>query len=77
MMHRLLHERLRIESGGVIRQTGIWDPGDGTYLPLDGSPVEFIFPGEPGFLKTQPIYDCDAIMSLAPVREVEPTDDHL
>ena len=54
-----------------------WDPGDGTYLPLDGSPVEFIFPGEPGFLKTQPIYDCDAIMSLAPVPEVEPTDDHL
>lgn len=43
-----------------------WDPGDGTWLPMDGSPVEFIFPGEPGFLKTQPIYDCDAIMSRAP-----------
>lgn len=43
-----------------------WDPGDGTYLPMDGSPVEFIFPGEPGFLKTQPIYDCDAVMSFAP-----------
>lgn len=41
-----------------------WDPGDGNYLPVDGSPVEFIFPGEPGFLKTQPIYDCDAVMSL-------------
>ena len=41
-----------------------WDPGDGNYLPVDGSPMEFIFPGEPGFLKTQPIYDCDAVMSL-------------
>jgi hypothetical protein len=43
-----------------------WDPGDGNFLPIDGSPVEFIFPGEPGFLKTQPIYDCDAVMSQAP-----------
>jgi hypothetical protein len=44
-----------------------WDPGDGTFLPIDGSPVEFIFPGEPGFLKTQPIYDCDAVMSSAEI----------
>ncbi|NJM81367.1 MAG: hypothetical protein HC844_01760 [Tabrizicola sp.] len=43
-----------------------WDPGDGTFLPLDGSPIDFIFPGEPGFQKTQPLYDCDAIMSFAP-----------
>ena len=54
-----------------------WDPGDGNYLPMDGSPVHFIFPGEPGFLKTQPIYDCDAIMSLAPAQPEEPTDDNL
>ncbi|WP_309667080.1 hypothetical protein [Tabrizicola sp.] len=43
-----------------------WDPGDGNFLPMDGSPMEFIFPGEPGFLKTQPIYDCDAVMSSLP-----------
>ena len=42
-----------------------WDAGDGTFVPVDGSPMEFIFPGEPGFLKTQPIYDCDAVMSEA------------
>jgi len=47
-----------------------WDPGDGTYLPVDGSPVQFIFSGEPGFLKTQPIYDCDAIMSNKALDEV-------
>lgn len=38
-----------------------WDPGDGRFLPLDGSPVEFIFPGEDGFRATQPKYDCDAL----------------
>jgi hypothetical protein len=40
-----------------------WDGGDGNYLPLDGSPVQFIFPGEPGFASTQPLFDCDAVMS--------------
>jgi hypothetical protein len=40
-----------------------WDPGDGNFLPLDGSPVQFIFPDEPGFAATQPIFDCDAILS--------------
>lgn len=43
-----------------------WDPGDGGFLPIDGSPVQFIFPGEPGFGATQPIFDCDAIMSALP-----------
>lgn len=43
-----------------------WDPGDGTFLPLDGSPMQFIFPGEPGFASTQPLFDCDAIMSSLP-----------
>lgn len=40
---------------------GETDLGDGQWLPIDGSPVEFIFPGEKGFLATQPIYDCDAL----------------
>ena len=43
-----------------------WDGGDGTYLPIDGSPVQFIFPGEPGFASTQPLFDCDAVMSSLP-----------
>jgi hypothetical protein len=40
---------------------GETDLGDGQWLPIDGSPVEFIFPGEAGFLAAQPIYDCDAL----------------
>lgn len=42
-----------------------WDQ-DGTILPVDGSPRQFIFPGEPGFFSTEPIFDCDALMSRLP-----------
>lgn len=41
------------------------DLGDGIWRPIDGSPVDFIFPGEDGFLSTQPIYDCDALTAEA------------
>lgn len=40
---------------------GETDLGDGAWLAIDGSPVEFIFPGEAGFLSTGPRYDCDAL----------------
>jgi hypothetical protein len=39
-----------------------WDGGDG-YVPMDGSPVQFMSPGEPGFAATQPVFECDAILS--------------
>lgn len=39
-----------------------WDDGSG-YVPLDGSPVQFIFPGEPGFFATRPLFECDAVLS--------------
>jgi hypothetical protein len=29
----------------------------------DGRPVEFAFPGEPGFLSAEPLYDCGAVLS--------------
>jgi hypothetical protein len=45
---------------------GETDLGDGQWRPIDGSPVEFIFPGEAGFLVTQPKYDCDALTAEAP-----------
>jgi hypothetical protein len=44
---------------------GETDLGDGQWRPIDGSPVEFIFPGEEGFLETQPKYDCDVLSAGA------------
>ncbi|MDQ2068185.1 hypothetical protein Q9295_17590 [Xinfangfangia sp. CPCC 101601] len=41
------------------------DFGDGQWRPLDGSPVDFIFPGEKGFAATQPMFDCDALTAEA------------
>lgn len=49
---------------------GETDLGDGRWLPIDGSPVEFIFPGEDGFLDTQPKYDCDVLSAELPVLRV-------
>lgn len=43
---------------------GEWDGGDG-FVPIDGSPVEFVFPGEEGFAATEPLFDCDAVLSRA------------
>ncbi len=39
-----------------------WDNGDGV-IPVDGSPKQFILPGEPGFFSTLPIFDCDVTVS--------------
>ena len=44
---------------------GQTDLGDGMWREIDGRPVQFIFPGEPGFAAKQPLFDCDAIMSMA------------
>jgi len=44
-----------------------WDGGTGEYVPIDGSPRMFFFPGEPGFAATEPLYECDAILSSFPV----------
>ncbi|VDC20429.1 hypothetical protein [Pseudogemmobacter humi] len=46
---------------------GQTDLGDGQWLPIDGSPLDFIFPGEPGFASTRPLFDCDPLMTRAPV----------
>jgi hypothetical protein len=49
---------------------GETDLGDGQWRPIDGSPVDFIFPGEEGFLATQPVHDCDALTAALPVWRV-------
>jgi hypothetical protein len=39
---------------------------DGQMVPIDGSPLQFIFPGEPGFAATQPLFECDDVLSEGP-----------
>ncbi len=46
--------------------TGRIDLGEGP-IPQDFTPVEFAFPGEPGFMSTTPLYDCDAMTASLPV----------
>jgi hypothetical protein len=50
---------------------GETDLGDGQWLPIDGSPLQFISPGEPGFAATQPLYDCDPLTAEGPVQRPE------
>ncbi len=38
------------------------------WLPLEGSPMSFDFEGDKGFGATQPIFDCDAVLSALPQR---------
>jgi hypothetical protein len=74
------------QSGAVLRQSrgneyinpdwrlffsGPSEWWDGTeWLPMDGRPVAFIFPGEPGFAATDPLFDCDPVLSgLVPLRD--------
>jgi hypothetical protein len=42
--------------------TSEWEGPDGP-VAVDGTPKQFIFPGEPGFFTTEPIFDCDVTMS--------------
>jgi hypothetical protein len=55
-----IHRDWRIFLSGISD----WDTDNGT-VTSDGTPRQFIFPGEPGFFSTTPIFDCNAIMSDA------------
>ena len=50
---------------------------DGDFLPYDGSPVAFIFPGEAGFASTEPLFDCDPLMMRFTPSQKESSHDHL
>ncbi len=52
-----VNEEMRLFFAGPTQ----WNGGDGNFLPSDGSPVQFIFPDEPGFAATEPLFDCDPL----------------
>lgn len=72
--NEFIHAELRLFFSGLHE----WNRGEG-YVPSDGSPVEFAFPGEPGFFTTEPRFDCDALMSRLPIPLIKehPAHDHL
>jgi hypothetical protein len=43
--------------------TSEWKNGE-EWLPMDGTPMQFSEPGDKGFASTQPIFECDAVMSF-------------
>jgi hypothetical protein len=57
-----IHPEWRIFLSGA----GQVDIGQG-FLPQDFTPVDFVFPGEPDFMTTEPIYDCESITASLPV----------
>lgn len=38
---------------------------DDVFLPIDRSPITFSQPGDPGFMETEPKFECDLLMSRA------------
>lgn len=48
------------------------DLGDGEWLPIDGSPVRFIFPGDEGFATTEPAYECAALTAEGAIPRPQP-----
>ena len=47
-----------------------WQGTDGSWVTIQGAPISFILPGEPGFGSTAPLFECDAQMSqLSPLPE--------
>lgn len=53
-----VHPEWRVFLSGVSE----YQTSDGSF-ESDGTPVEFIFPGEPGFLSVNPKYGCGVVMS--------------
>ncbi|MCU0900871.1 MAG: hypothetical protein MUC82_10320 [Cypionkella sp.] len=68
-----IHPEMRLFFAGPSE----WKGPEGDFLPMDGSPVQFIFPGEPGFASTEPLFDCDPLMTRFAPSQKEASHDHL
>lgn len=70
------HEYVSAEFRNFFSGQSEWLNGT-DWLPMDGSPVQFFFPGEKGFAATQPLFECDAVMSSLPATPEVPSHDNL
>lgn len=68
-----IHPEWRIFLSGL----SFWPQEDGTVQELEGSPVQFVMPGEKGFGATQPIFECDVVTSSLPQSLKVPDHDNL
>jgi len=59
------HEYIQPAWRMFLSGTGKWIDARGA-APFDNSPAQFAFPGQPGFMSTVPVYDCDTMMSALP-----------
>lgn len=59
--NQYVSDRFRLFFGGIETESN----GTET-VESDTTPVQFIEPGEPGFLDADPIFDCGAVMSSVP-----------
>jgi len=63
MMHRSRgHEYISPKWRLFFSGPSEWDDGSGFAL-IDGSPVQFVLPGEKGFFSAEPLFDCNAVLS--------------
>lgn len=59
--HEYINREMRLFFAGPGQK--LWE--DNSWLPIDGSPMDFVFPGEKGFASSQPLFDCDALTAGA------------
>lgn len=66
LRHARGHEYISREHRMFFSGSSEWEQ-EGNWVPFEGSPVTFAKPGDKGFQATQPIFDCDAMMSGLPI----------
>lgn len=81
LRHAKGHEYISEDYRTFLAGQSEWEGEDGSWTVINGAPITFINPGEPGFGATKPLFECDGQMSslspdLMPLIE-EPEHDEL
>lgn len=63
LRHAKGHEFISPEWRTFFSGHSEWEGEDGAWTTVEGAPVSFILPGEPGFAATTPLFECNAQMS--------------
>ena len=76
LRHAKGNEYISEEFRSFFSGSSDWQAEDGTWMAIEGAPITFMKPGEPGFQSTIPLFECDDQMSqLMP--EKDRSHDHL